>query len=819
MINQTALTGRKRFAWCTAAAVMLAVVLAFGSEVGNVRAMQPPQVFTVAQSPAGPASVQPADTITYAIDFTANATFGVSDPFITGTLSAGLSVVAFNGPYAGICSGLNTSAFSCHLPPISANITIVQLVVTAAVANVADNFVVDLGLSNFKAKDSALDSSPVSPSGADPGALTVMNEAITVTNTPSLAGMFEAGLVSFTASLANSGSGASGAYNSVMTLSGGSVDNVVCPGGAPGSGTGTTVATCSNNTSLAASGSTQMVVTAKAADGGSGTLTANVSLAPGAGNVTGIPSGIRYVPPAAATVPISELTIAGAGPFSTGTSASVCTTNNPATPGLIAGLVSAANPLTVADYQLVGSGGAAPSAVASITCPGGQQGVAFTSTSAGTVNVTARTNAPGSGSAIAGNSNTVAVTFSAAPVTNPVPVLSGIAPSSAGAGGPSFPLVVAGSNFVAGSIVRWNSADLVTTFGTSTSLSAVVPAASIATAGTAAVTVFNPLPGGGTSAGQTFTMNSAPTITSLTPPSAPAGSAAFQLVIAGTNFVPSSVVRWDGTDLVTTYGTGVAISAQVPAARVASANSASVTVFNPGTGGGLSNALAFTATTFSTKLGFSTQPTNGSAGTVLASQPIVAVQDSAGATVTTDNATVVTIALTGSGTLTCTGGLTKTAVSGLATFAGCAISAAGTGDLLVATSVPVLTSASSAAFNITAQAPTTSAQLVVAAPSAGTNVARSRLRFSVGSGTLATPATVTLIVKRKSDNKYWNNTAGAWQTTLIENAATGSTANWSLAITGDARRNFAGTTVIVEARAVVAGVTYVSAVIPEIAIR
>ena len=102
MINQPALTGRRRFAWFTATATLLAIVLAFGSEVSAVHAIQPPQVFTVAQSPAGPASVQPADTITYAIDFTANATVGVGDPFITGTLSAGLSVVAFNGRFRKI---------------------------------------------------------------------------------------------------------------------------------------------------------------------------------------------------------------------------------------------------------------------------------------------------------------------------------------------------------------------------------------------------------------------------------------------------------------------------------------------------------------------------------------------------------------------------------------------------------------------------------------------------------------------------------------------------------------------------------------------
>lgn len=231
------------------------------------------------------------------------------------------------------------------------------------------------------------------------------------------------------------------------------------------------------------------------------------------------------------------------------------------------------------------------------------------------------------------------------------------------------------------------------------------------------------------------------------------------------------------------------------------------------------DSSSFTVAVGATKLGFTTQPASGVAATALPTQPVVAVQDAGGATVTSDSTTVVTLALTGTGTLTCTGGLSKTATSGIATFAGCAISAAGTGNTLVATSAPILTSATSSAFDVSAQAPTSSAQLVVAAPATGVVVPRSRLAFSVGTGSLGTPTSVTFIIKRKTDNKYWNNATGAWQATLIENAATGSASAWSLAITGDDRREFVGTTVIVEARAVVAAVTYFSAVTPEISIR
>ena len=52
--------------------------------------------------------------------------------------------------------------------------------------------------------------------------------------------------------------------------------------------------------------------------------------------------------------------------------------------------------------------------------------------------------------------------------------------------------------------VRWNGTDRTTTFVSATQLSAAIPAADIATAGSAQVTVFSPAPGGGTSAARAF---------------------------------------------------------------------------------------------------------------------------------------------------------------------------------------------------------------------------------------------------------------------------------------------------------------------------
>lgn len=95
-------------------------------------------------------------------------------------------------------------------------------------------------------------------------------------------------------------------------------------------------------------------------------------------------------------------------------------------------------------------------------------------------------------------------------VNNPVPAISSLSPSNVTAGGIGFTLTVFGRNFVsgsAGSVVKWNGSPLATNYVDATRLTATVPAADIASPGTASVTVFNPTLGGGTSNAAIFTVN------------------------------------------------------------------------------------------------------------------------------------------------------------------------------------------------------------------------------------------------------------------------------------------------------------------------
>lgn len=82
---------------------------------------------------------------------------------------------------------------------------------------------------------------------------------------------------------------------------------------------------------------------------------------------------------------------------------------------------------------------------------------------------------------------------------NPVPVISGLSPSSIAAGGAAFVLTVNGSNFVGGAVVRLNGNDRQTNFINASQLTAQIPATDLAAASSAQITVVNPAPGGGAS--------------------------------------------------------------------------------------------------------------------------------------------------------------------------------------------------------------------------------------------------------------------------------------------------------------------------------
>src|SRR5207249_11769611 len=170
------------------------------------------------------------------------------------------------------------------------------------------------------------------------------------------------------------------------------------------------------------------------------------------------------------------------------------------------------------------------------------------------------------------------------------PTISSISPTCTGAGSPQFTLTVNGPNndFIQGDTVYWNGSPLVTTFQDSRTLTATVPAALIATPGTASITVGGC---GATSGGVTFTISAMPSITSLSPTCANAGDSQFTLTVNGTNFVSTSIVNWNGSALATTFVSSTQLTATVPANNIATPGNFPITVVSPC--GGTSNAITF----------------------------------------------------------------------------------------------------------------------------------------------------------------------------------------------------------------------------------
>jgi DNA-binding beta-propeller fold protein YncE len=184
-------------------------------------------------------------------------------------------------------------------------------------------------------------------------------------------------------------------------------------------------------------------------------------------------------------------------------------------------------------------------------------------------------------------------------------MVTALAPTSVVAGSGGFVLTINGTNFVAASTVNFGGAAPATTFVSSTELTAMIPASSIASSGSVTVTVTNPAPGGGTSAPTNFTVassiaNTLPTVMAIFPNCVPAGEQFIDatdnlLSLAGGGFGSNSVVRWNGSDRPTTIDAINGLVAQIPASDIAAAGTAEITVFNSGSGGS-SNAVPFTIT-------------------------------------------------------------------------------------------------------------------------------------------------------------------------------------------------------------------------------
>ena len=88
----------------------------------------------------------------------------------------------------------------------------------------------------------------------------------------------------------------------------------------------------------------------------------------------------------------------------------------------------------------------------------------------------------------------------------PVPTIATLSPSNVVAGSSDTPVTITGTGFIGASQVLYNGVPLWSYSNGNTQITFTVPAPTLAQAGTATITVYNPSPGGGTSNPLTFTI-------------------------------------------------------------------------------------------------------------------------------------------------------------------------------------------------------------------------------------------------------------------------------------------------------------------------
>jgi hypothetical protein len=186
-----------------------------------------------------------------------------------------------------------------------------------------------------------------------------------------------------------------------------------------------------------------------------------------------------------------------------------------------------------------------------------------------------------------------ALSFKIQPLQAGAPTISSFDPVTATAGDQAFTLTVNGSNFAGGDFVSWNGSQRVTTFVSSTELTAQIEPVNVANPGSASIAVGTPNPLIA-SLSVTYSItgpdNPTPSVTSLTPSSATAGASDLEVLVKGSKFVSSSVVEWNAVPLATAFLSSSQLVVLIPAANLAASGSASITVTSPAPGGGTSTS-------------------------------------------------------------------------------------------------------------------------------------------------------------------------------------------------------------------------------------
>ena len=180
----------------------------------------------------------------------------------------------------------------------------------------------------------------------------------------------------------------------------------------------------------------------------------------------------------------------------------------------------------------------------------------------------------------------------------PAPSISALSPDGVLEDAAAPLLTVDGSGFVPRTVIRVNGVARPTTFVNSSRLTTQLQAADVAASGSLLIAVSTSQPGGGASTAMPFTVAAAPapapTLSSITPATAPANGLAFALTVQGTNFQTRSIIRVNGAPRPTTFISPTQLEAQLTSVDVSAAGTLLISVATSAPGGGTTgNASLF----------------------------------------------------------------------------------------------------------------------------------------------------------------------------------------------------------------------------------
>jgi IPT/TIG domain. len=174
------------------------------------------------------------------------------------------------------------------------------------------------------------------------------------------------------------------------------------------------------------------------------------------------------------------------------------------------------------------------------------------------------------------------------------PAVASVSPTTVLAGAADTTVTLAGSGFTSITSVSLNNVTEATTFVSASQVTAVVPAAQLATAASLSLTASN---GIAVSTPISFTINNpAPVVSSLSVAGLTVGSVPATITVTGTGFVASSTVQVNGSARTTTFVNGTQLSFAPTVADLAGPGTLAVTVSNAAPGGGTAAAVNLTVT-------------------------------------------------------------------------------------------------------------------------------------------------------------------------------------------------------------------------------